>query len=458
VKAFTEQYFGDRIELRFALPALADRKRLKRDFCATFKLAEDRKSELNATSRALSGASGLDLVRSLTLRLRFQRSEVDRAVAAHQAARDALNAAVAEKLAEEGIGTVKNSTVRKFILDLESLPDTATLEKAPAARTSADPQDPCNPVAINEKRDVFGPRPLAEIENFVPVGTFAVPNELFTKTRTIVSLEAVQSNDSDLDNLARSWAKKEQKSCSKSFTDADSCVFYREPVLYKLNVWLVKKDPATSTDKLECVRLQPPQERLLLLVSANAPIRAIDLPANVWTKRDTAVTFNARGRLLSVQRNFGSAAEDSTAAVQQGIRGGVTEYETSLTSIKNIGATRNAIQLQPLEQQLAVAQKQLDLIKANTSLQAASSSSQALLDTELAGIEKSLLEAQQKLLAAQTQLTTDTAGAGDLDARLEQAAANAKVAAQIQDLKNQIDLLKLEKELKALREGGEATP
>jgi hypothetical protein len=154
-----------------------------------------------------------------------------------------------------------------------------------------------------------------------------------------------------------------------------------------------------------------------------------------------------------LQRNSGSSAEDASAAIQQGLRGGLTEYETSLTSIKNIGATRQAIALQPLEQQLAVAQKQLDVIKAQAALDATSANSQALIDASIANIEKSLVEAQQQLVSAQNKLVSETAAGADYAGTHATEQANAALAAQIQQLKNEIELIKLKKEISELGNG-----
>jgi hypothetical protein len=240
-----------------------------------------------------------------------------------------------------------------------------------------------------------------------------------------------------------------------------------------LKVWTAKKvdkpephEPKSASTKVQgrkwtvawpagdYLQLQPPEERLLLLIGAQSPVRALDLPVNRWTKRDTAITFNARGRVITLQRNAGSAAEDATAAVQQGLRSGVTEYETSLTSIKNIGETQNAIALQPLQQQVNAAQKQLELIKAQASLGAASSSWQALLDTALASIQKDLVTAQQGLVTAQNQLASASASAESFEETDAMAQLNAALAAQIQQLKNEIELLKLKSELEKLKSGG----
>jgi len=124
-----------------------------------------------------------------------------------------------------------------------------------------------------------------------------------------------------------------------------------------------------------------------------------------------------------------------------------------LKSIKTIDETEQAIALLPLQQQITVAQKQLELIKAQTSLGAASSSSQALLDTELATIEKNLVTVQQQLAAAQNQLLKDTAAGENFADSNAMAEANAALAAQLQQLKNEIDLIKLKRELTELQAG-----
>jgi len=440
-RAFSEQYFGERAELRFALPKLSDHRRLKRDFCETFNNVVARKTQLDKATNDLAGESNKDRIKPATLKVSALRAEVDRAADAHKAARDAINTAVAELLAELGVGTVKKSSIRKFLLELEDIPGTA------AANTLSQ-----------------GPVTRAELDQLVT--GMARAKELLDKTRTVISYSAVQplsAPAAGVDGTAYSWAGSKHEACKTGLTKSEACVHYREPVLYSLSVWTTRKLPKKEAAAVaaakgvapatEYFQLQAPEERLLLLVDAKSPIRALDLPVNAWTKRDTAITFNARGRIVTLQRNSESSVADATGALQEGLRSGVTEYETSLKSIKTIDETEQAIALLPLQQQITVAQKQLELIKAQTSLGAASSSSQALLDTELATIEKNLVTVQQQLAAAQNQLLKDTAAGENFADSNAMAEANAALAAQLQQLKNEIDLIKLKRELTELQAG-----
>ena len=72
----------------------------------------------------------------------------------------------------------------------------------------------------------------------------------------------------------------------------------------------------------------------------------------------------------------------------------------------------------------------------------------------MATIEKNLVTAQQQLLAAQNQLLKDTAAGENFEETNAMAVANAALAAQIQQLKNEIDLIKLKKDLAELQTGG----
>lgn len=438
-KAFSEQYFGDRPELRFALPKLPDYWRLKRDFCETFKNLIARKTQLDDATNDLARESNKDRIKPATIKVQAMRSEANRATDAHKAARDAINTAVAEVLADLGVGTVKKSATRKFLLDQKEIPDTAEVLKLPS---NAVPRDKIDQLVNGKDR----------------------AKELFEKTGAVISYAAVQplsAPATDVDGTAYAWAGNKHETCTKGLTKSEACVHYREPILFSLSVWTSRKlsdeEAAAVAGGVvpvpEYFQLQPPEERLLLLVGANSPTRAIDLPVNAWSKRDTAITFNARGRIVTLQRNSESSAADATGAIQEGLRSGLTEYQTSLTSIKTIGETKQAIALQPLQQQITAAQKQLELIKAQTSLGAASSSSQALLDTELATIEKNLITAQQQLVAAQNQLLKDTATGENFAEVNAVAEANAALATQIQQLKNEIDLIKLKKELAELQSG-----
>lgn len=416
-REFSRQYFGNRIEMRFALVKLAERKRLKKEFCDTYRAQEKLRTQLASATAALAEQGEPARIRALSVKVRTLRDEFNRSAAAHDNARSALNAAVAAHLVGEGVGTKKETKVTKFVLDLSNLP---------AVRTVDD-------LAIK-------PKPTRkEVLEALKDARYSRARDLFDKTGSVISISVVQSLDGEA--RAASWAANRETQC-KSRT---ACIYYREAVLYVLKIWTTEFVAKEAGEVV--IRFLPPEERLLLLVSAQSPVRALDLPTNMWTKRDTAIAFDARGRLVSLQRNTGSAAEDAFGAVQQAARGGITEYETSLASIKNINATKNAIELQPLEQKIALAQKQVDLLKVQASLDATSSNSQALIDTAVANIEKSLVEAQQQLIAAQNKLASDTAAGDVLAESTAMVQLNQALAAQIQQLKNEIELIKLKKDL-----------
>lgn len=425
VRDFVRQYFGERIEMRFAFPKIPNRVQLKRDFCDTFAVQEARRGQLERSTAALDAATNPAAISGLTAKLRAQRAELDRASSASQAAREALNAAVAEVLVDEGVGTSLQSRTSKYVLDIESVPTLAEVQTL---------------FSSNPTRDTV-------LRGLASLGKHRA-EDLFEKTNSLVSLQVVQPLAGQADAQARSWAASHFEACKRG----TSCIHFREPVLYSLNI-ATARFSGGATSNSDPIELQLPEDRLMLLVGVGSPIRAVDMPTNAWTKRDTVVTFNARGRLVSLQRNSGSSAEDASAAIQQGLRGGLTEYETSLTSIKDIGATRQAIALQPLEQQLAVAQKQLDVIKAQAALDATSANSQALIDASIANIERSLVEAQQQLVSAQNKLVSETAAGADHAGMHATEQANAALAAQIQQLKNEIELIKLKKEISELGNG-----
>lgn len=430
---FLGKYFANTLPLRFALPNVPDRERLRMDFCEALAKQTSSEQDIQATMQLIGGLQDEATLKGVQIRFGAQVAERNRAQAVLDTARLALTNAIASKLVEEEIGKIRDTQPRKFILDVKDLPTSAQIAgligNDPAGTTLSLQEVDRALVTAKVGLDIW-----RQLHVIITLDEYAPPASLINDS----AKARVQSN------VGKCWIQKDTQSTVKS----SPCVYFREASTHVLSVWIPYSPHSDSAG--DNILLSLKEQRIVSLIRSNAATRALPLPANPFTKRDTQLTFSPQGRLVQVRRDSGSAAEDATGSIQQGLRAGVTDYQTSQAALKTIRETDQAIALQPLQNEIATAEAQLKLIKARVSLQGASTSESQLLATELTTIEKNLLAVQDQLVVTSNQLIRDTTTADSLVTDLAIAQKTNLVAIEVQQLKNEIELLKLQAQLKDL--------
>jgi hypothetical protein len=449
-------------EYNYAFPNLPDKVRLVKDYCDSLVTLEARRQSYVAVLQAFDAATDAAQITTLDKKLSVLRSEYLFAVDTHAKAREAITAAVTKYIEGEGIGKKTSRYTQRVTLHISKMPDAEVV----AALNGQVAADEAAFVALVDRITGLNPNVV----------------RLFKSTGVFVTSSPTGDPANDLEVAAIKDGVA--AACLLGKNDSLPCVFYRSPRSYLLTAWTMQK---ILINAMPQVRLLPGDSKIVDAIADNAPTLAVELRDSTFTKRDSTLAFNERGRLTGLTRDYGSAAADASASIATGLSGGISQYQTTLTSLKTIRETENAIKLQPLQQQLAVAnargslelqplqqdlamanaqaaldmqavqsqvqlaQQQLALLNGQTSLQSATQGQSAVLQTQLVNIQNSLATAQGQLVASQAALANAQASSSQSEAQAELAASASMLSARIKQLQNEISLLELEKKLEEIQ-------
>jgi hypothetical protein len=459
-----ENHFPNTPKFRYAFKDLVRKKELIAQVCDTMKYVVVRRDGYRKALGELDGATSATAVKALTSKVDKLRIEYDNAVAAHVAARTGITTAVEDALAAQGIGSKSERYTQRAIMHLSTLPTRASLGSIQASAAAGSTPDAADELLRSAFRSGDEPsqdpskRAAGQAE---PVAITPEAFALFQSTGIIIAAEPL-SNDADTGEAGASKPAPDVCTLKKEVTP---CVFFRTPRPYLLSAWTVQ----TVSGKKEERKLVQTDSKIVDAIGDRSTAFAIALRDSTFTKRDTTLAFSTRGRLTGLTRDYGSAAEDASASIASGFTSGLSQYSTTLNSIKTIRTTENELELQPLQQQLALAkaradldlqpiqaqvaqaQQQLALIEQQTKLDAGTQGQAATLQTQLTNIQNSLVAAQAQLVNSQVSLAGAQAIATNAQDQGELAASASMLQAQIKELQNEVDLLKLRQQLKALQ-------
>ncbi len=456
-ETIVSEFFAGSIEVEFAFGGLLpNQKQLTQTFCTTLQSVEARRESYKAALIEFEASNNQQELRVRDLKLRRLRSEFDLAVGRHRDARAEILASVGQVLVKAGVATKRETFTRKAIFRLTELPSSSEVSKTIVRTGDSNLPGKLKVVGLRIKdgKEFASDEPYSDF--FKQTGLLVSVDELQEKPQGEAGArqEATENSQQNMPTAAESVCKAKKL----------PCVFYRSPRPYLLSTWIVSK-PDVSLTKLD--------SQLVTAISGAEPIIGIELRDSNWTKRNSTLTFSARGRLTGLTRDDGSAAADASLAVANGLTGGLSAYQSALSSVQTIRTTQNALDLLPLQQGLAVAQAEaalelqpeqarllqlqtqlqqaqaeLNLLTAQTDLEASTQRRADLLNT-------AMLDIQNGLLFAQGQLNTQQAQNRDQASAAQVAAAASLLQSQIIQVQNQISLLELQRQLSELESQSE---
>lgn len=434
------QYFPDTKENVYGFNNFPAKSELIVDFCTTLELLRVRQKALEAAFAEYRKEKSQASLKALGGKLTTLRDEYTRMATLHTVSGVAIVNKIAEILQQENLGKKVNQLTTRAVLRFSELP------KADQIRNLRSPKGPTISLPIGSSPQ------LAKLFDFTGIVVAADP------IGAVVSMPSSDAS-SDFCNL------KDKNKAS----DPMPCVYYRAPRSYLVSAWAITK-VVDDTDKDKGgLYLSPSDSKIVDAIVGDAPVLAIELRDSQITKRDSALAFNARGRLTGLSRDYGSAAADASGAMVTGVQGGLSQYSTTLSNIKTIRDTQNQIELQPLNQQLAIsqarsaldlqpiqaqitmAQQQLSLLNNQTALQSATQGQSAVLQTQIIGIQNALAAAQNQLLTTQNTLTASQANATQAKEQADVVARTNLLAAQITELQNALRMLDLQRQVNDLK-------
>ena len=449
---FMATYVTDSKVLRFGFQELPDevRRRLRDNVCKSLVALTDSETQLRKAQKELAAASSRDTIYVATRKVSLLRTEYHADLASATSAAIELRTEAESLAKQRGYGGAATIETKKYELQLSKFTTSAALKQLRAA-------------TIDQLRtDVT--KALGDDEQALT----------FQRALVVLSLDDIQVPTPQADYNKRVPSKCGVAQASKS----DACVYHRVARPVRITGWTpeVEKKKDDAGNETESYFLKPISSRVVDVVDDQSVVQAIDLHSSSWTKRDFAIQFTPQGRLVSLRRDYGSAAEDASGAIQQGLSGALTQYQSSLATVKSIRETENALDLMPYQQQLALmttqnqlqllplqqqlalagaqsaltlqpvnaqlaeATAQLNLIKMQASLEANQAGYAASVQAQLAELERTLVSAQQQLIASQATL-------GNQPVTLQTAAMLAEIA----QIKSEIDLIKIRRELEELK-------
>lgn len=454
-----EKYLPGTIEYRFAFQDLPNKDELVRDFCDTFTLVDERRQSYRTTLSAFDSESDEKRLGVLNTKLTRLKDEYALAVTQHSNARTSIVTAIEQAIQNAGLGKKSERYTQRSIMHFSALPSRTSI----GALGITSVQDNASLRNLIVQATTTSSIPTAASVSASKPALAQEIAALFNATGIIVTAEPLGA---DISKAGKAATPDGFEACDSSKgATATPCVFYRSPRSYLLSAWTTQKI-AGEQGKSQLIQSD---SKIVDAISDAAPILAIELRESTFTKRDSTLAFSPRGRLTGLTRDYGSAAEDASSSVASGLSNGIAQYQTTLSNIKTIRDTENQIQLQPLSQQLAVAnahsaldlqpiqaqvalaQQQLALINGQTSLQAATQGQSAALQTQLTTIQNSLTAAQSQLVTNQTTLVNAQATAAQTSEQASLIASTNLLGAQIKELQNEIALLKLKQDIDALK-------
>lgn len=449
---FMANYVTDSKALRFGFQELPREvaNRLRANVCnslAALKQSEDR---LRDAQSELAKASSRDAIYVATRKVSLLRTEYQSDLASATTAAVELRAEAEALAKQRGYGGAATVETKKYTLELSRFQNSNTLKefRAPSA-------DALTEGVLNK---------LTDEEDLT-----------FQRALVVLSLDDIQT---PTDGKAEYNKTLPSKCGLAKVSKSDACIYHRVARPMRLTGWTpgVEKAKDQSGNEIEVNVLKPISSRVVDIVDNRSVVQAVDLHSSAWTKRDFAIQFTPQGRLVSLRRDYGSSGEDASGALQQGLSGALTQYQTSLGTVKSIRETENALDLLPYQQQLALtttqnqlqllplqqqlalgsaqsaltlqpisaqlaeATAQLNLIKMQASLEANTSGYGTMMQAQLVELERTLINAQQQLLVSQAALGNQPI-----------TGQTATMLAEIAQIKSEIDLIKIRKELEELK-------
>lgn len=430
------KYFLDSDEYKYAFNSIPDSLKLFSDFCETASWLKEREAGYKKASQEIDNVKDEKSLDFLTKKQEKIKSAYADALNAHIKSREAITTLVDQEIKKIGLGTEKEQFKQRAAIDFSNIP---------------------KPSDINDIKS----------ESDIPSKGASVWN-LYKQTKIIVTalpLDGKTTSDTFIFQDCNGSSKVDKEGKSDINSEGLPCIYYRRPQTFLLSAWTFKSTPDDTQGLIQI------DSKIIDAIPKNAPAFALALKESSFAKRDTTLTFSTRGRLTGLTRDYSSAAEDASSAVATGLQGGLEKYKTTLNDIKTIRDTQGQIELQPLQQQLAIAnaqselnlqpiqaqitmaQKQVALINSQTTLQSTNQGQAVALQTQLTDIQNTLLAAQTQLensqagfLAAQNSALKSVDGS-------ELARSSSYLQAQIQQTRSEIELIKIRQELEALKNG-----
>ncbi|MBM0105825.1 hypothetical protein JM946_13880 [Steroidobacter sp. S1-65] len=449
---FMAHYVTDSKVLRFGFQELPQEvaRRLRTNVCNSLDALRKSEDRLRAAQADLARASTRDQIYVATRKVSLLRSEYQADLASANAAASELRTEAEALAKQRGYGGAASIETKKYTMELSRFPSSTALKSLKGYDLDTLKKAVLELIQENE----------ADLA--------------FQRAFVVLSLDDVQ-----LPSGGATYNPLRPSRCGLTkVSQSDACIYHRVARPMRLTGWTVGTEKAKddSGKDIDLHVLKPISSRVVDVIDSRSIVQAIDLHSSAWTKRDFAVQFTPQGRLVSLRRDYGSAAEDASGALQQSLSAGLSQYQSSLGTVKSIRETDNALELMPYQQQLALtttqnqlqllplqqqlalgnaqsaltlqpinaqlaqASAQLNLIKAQASLEANQGGYAAMVQAQIIELERTLVNAQQQLLLSQSALSNQPT-----------TAQTATLLAELAHLKSEIELIKIRKELEELR-------
>ncbi len=217
---------------------------------------------------------------------------------------------------------------------------------------------------------------------------------------------------------------------------------FRQGARVRIQLFIIdqQREANDPADQSIAPRLRMVTDQWMNVAHPNLPISVVTFARSNWSKRDISMTFDEKGRPVTLTR----ASTSNIAALAAGIASAASALrdEAAATSDKlvQIDANRRTLQASELTAKLDKLKKQKDILDAQVQLDAAGTNRDAVLKQQQAAADLAALQAEASLQSAQAS--------ADQNTQIEQ------LKLQIEQVKQQIDLLQAQQQLDTLKKNG----
>jgi hypothetical protein len=261
-------------------------------------------------------------------------------------------------------------------------------------------------------------------QSLVPVGSFA--RQLLDSARILLVLR----NDSVANSSITAAPPQKSMGCV-----GKSCarIFFRAP-----RQRIVELYTPIAADSMAAMALR--QRLAMALVKANDPVQSVSFDGQRFADAGFKLAFGKYGNVTSLEQSSGSSLAGLTASVTSAISSARTEFQASLKSAQDIQTTAQAIKESRLASQIKELQDRKAIVDAELALSGANATKDMVAQKQQIDAELALLQSQQSLTNARAD-STRGADLADLKDQIE------RLKIQIQLLTQQLELQKAQANL-----------
>lgn len=250
----------------------------------------------------------------------------------------------------------------------------------------------------------------------------------------------------------------------KDWGNDGQCLFYRSPSPVELSAWRVDggdvKNPKKGLLKKITGKVEP--------IITGQQTHALALHSSIFSKRNVELSFNDRGRLNKVERDYTASASDALGDTNQAVQDFRTQYKSALTDVESILTTQGKIAIIPSNTAVALSNNEttistnqatisanklklltdeLNAFKQQLELQTIKDNQATIIATKVNTLLKELEVAKQVLLDAEVLGIASAVGRANAVETARLSALLDYHDAQLQILQKELALLRAQKDI-----------